>query len=425
MGGRPGPPLAVLGGVSYRVFYVDDQEDIVWSTSKLLAREGGDLEVVGFTEPVAALEALEKRPPDVLVTDLRMEGMTGLELLVASRKVVPDLPVIVVTAYGGAHVTDALQGRSLVEYLEKPLRAKHLIETIDRLLARGRGFSGSISLPMLPDLIQVYTLSQTTGALGIRRGSRSGTIWFDRGKIVHANCGDQIGEAAVYEMLSWQGGEFSLDSDRRPTERTITGSWQEVLLEGCRLLDEASGTPALPELLEEGEDEDFSSEVAVPPDWQPGRGVLQASPVALASGEDQPVAESSEGNGAPPPFRAEAAIELAELADLAGFVGAAVVVGDDVRFVEASVDSSIDLALASDGSAEVLRAIDDMLGDVPPDDAITDVVMRLRRQFHLIRPLRRPEDSFLYLILDRRAGDLTKARLRLATAEEALHASCR
>lgn len=120
--------------MSCRVFYVDDQEDIVWSTTLLLARECPDMTVEGFTEPAAALAALEQCPPDVLVTDLRMKGMSGFEILEAARRFVPTLPVIVVS---GSDVAAALRGRSLVESLEKPVRTGSLVASIDRLLLQG------------------------------------------------------------------------------------------------------------------------------------------------------------------------------------------------------------------------------------------------------------------------------------------------
>ncbi|MEM7356174.1 MAG: DUF4388 domain-containing protein, partial [Acidobacteriota bacterium] len=336
-----------------RVFYVDDQEDIVWSATKLLARECPDLVVEGFTDPAEALAALQKSPPDILVTDVRMEGMNGLELMVAARAVIPELPVIVVTAYGGPDVAAALLGRSLVEYLEKPVRAQALIASIDRLLARGEGFSGAISLPMLPDLIQVYTLSQTTGALNIRRRGTTGTIWFDLGKIVHATCGDRSGEEAVYELLSWQGGKFSLDTETRPTETTITVSWQKVLLEGCRRLDEASRDSVRDPI----DEEDTSTQVAVPEDFMPrglatdtagsdrqANGALPANPSSVAS-----------GTGTGPCSVAKQT--LADLTTIKGCVGAAVFDGSvSSRPAIEPLDCSIDLEAAVAGNAEVLAA---------------------------------------------------------------------
>src|SRR4029453_5010210 len=101
------------------------------------------------------------------------------------------------------------------------------------------GFSGAISLPLLPDLIQVYTASMADGALTIRRGPNEGTIWFERGEMIPAVCGQSVGGEAVYALLQWQNGHFSLDAGARSTVRSITSSWQTVLMEGCRLLDES------------------------------------------------------------------------------------------------------------------------------------------------------------------------------------------
>src|SRR5690349_15952355 len=101
------------------------------------------------------------------------------------------------------------------------------------------GFSGAISLPLLPDLIQIYTVSMADGALTIRRGTDMGTIWFERGAMVHAVCGEITGKEAVYALLRWNDGHFSFDGDETAPLRSITASWEEVLLEGCRRLDES------------------------------------------------------------------------------------------------------------------------------------------------------------------------------------------
>jgi hypothetical protein len=108
------------------------------------------------------------------------------------------------------------------------------------ILTRATGFSGAISLPLLPDLIQIYTTSMANGALTIRRGTQSGTIWFDRGAMVHAICGEVAGEEAVYRLLEWHDGQFSLDAKGVAPSTSIAASWQEVLMEGCRRLDEAA-----------------------------------------------------------------------------------------------------------------------------------------------------------------------------------------
>ncbi len=221
------------------IFMVDDEADLVWSADRQLRRERPDLVFEGFTSPRAVLERLRSVEPDVLITDVRMPGMSGLELLLEVRALAPELPVIIITAFGLPEVMETIRGRSGVDFLEKPFRFETLLAAIDRLTRnKASGFSGAVSLAMLPDLIQLFTLSSSTGILDIRRGNQQGQIAFERGQIVHAECGALEGEEAVFELMRWQGGAFQLRAGTLPPRRTITASWQEVLLEGCRRLDE-------------------------------------------------------------------------------------------------------------------------------------------------------------------------------------------
>jgi CheY-like chemotaxis protein len=232
--------------VTHRVLLVDDEEALVWSLVRQVQRERPDLAIEGLSDPEQALRRVGEAPPDVLVTDIRMPGMSGLELLLAARRLAPQLPVVVVTAYGNADVRAHLQRTPSVQYLEKPFSFESLLAAIDRALAAPTGFSGAISLPMLPDLIQLYALAQMSGALRITRGAEKGVVWFEHGAITHAECGAEQGAEAVYALLRWNGGSFSIDAGALPEKHTITASWQELLMEGCRLLDELPATPAAP-----------------------------------------------------------------------------------------------------------------------------------------------------------------------------------
>ncbi len=232
-----------------RVLMVDDEEDLVWTTSRQMQRARPDLEFVGLSDPREALRHVRQQAPDLLITDLRMPQMSGLELLLAARETSPDLPVILVTAHGNGHVRTELQRTRAVQYMEKPFAFQALLDAVERALDRPTGFSGAISLPMLPDLVQMYALARMHGTLRIARGTRQGTLWFEAGEIVHATCGALTGPQAVYELLSWEGGAFRMDPPSAPPERSVQASWQELLMEGCRLQDEgrregAEATPA-------------------------------------------------------------------------------------------------------------------------------------------------------------------------------------
>ncbi|HET8775163.1 MAG TPA: response regulator [Thermoanaerobaculia bacterium] len=219
---------------------VDDEEDVVWTFSRQMKRERPQFEFQGFLDPMEALQQIRRAPPDVLVTDMRMAQMSGLELVVEARKVAPGLPVLLITAYSTDEVRRKVLETGSIEYFEKPYEFSKLIETLDRALSRTAGFSGSLSIPMLPDLVQICALSKTTGALRIVEGGHRGMLWFAQGEIVHCECGPLAGEAAFYELLTWRRGSFTMENGETSPVRSIETSWETLLLEGCRRLDEAS-----------------------------------------------------------------------------------------------------------------------------------------------------------------------------------------
>ncbi len=100
------------------IWIVDDDRSIRWVLEKALARE--DLPCRSFGTAREALDALNDDVPQVLVTDIRMPGASGIELLQAVKRRFPALPVIVMTAYSDLEsAVSAFQGGAF-EYLPKP-----------------------------------------------------------------------------------------------------------------------------------------------------------------------------------------------------------------------------------------------------------------------------------------------------------------
>lgn len=122
----------------------DDPEAALFAVHVLTTR--GQFEVVHTADPAEALRLATDEHWDLLLTDLEMPGMTGLELLAALRQVAPALPVVVTSA----HVLDGTLAAVLGhadEYLEKPLRVDKLIATVTALIGPGRRpASGSAGL---------------------------------------------------------------------------------------------------------------------------------------------------------------------------------------------------------------------------------------------------------------------------------------
>ncbi|OGB26783.1 MAG: nitrogen regulation protein NR(I) [Burkholderiales bacterium RIFCSPLOWO2_02_FULL_57_36] len=114
------------------IWIVDDDESIRWVLEKALARE--NLATKSFSNTRDAIEALEKSTPQVLVSDIRMPGQSGLELLQAVKAKYPGLPVIVMTAFSDLDSAVAAFQGGAFEYLAKPFDLDKAVELIRRAL---------------------------------------------------------------------------------------------------------------------------------------------------------------------------------------------------------------------------------------------------------------------------------------------------
>jgi CheY-like chemotaxis protein/anti-sigma regulatory factor (Ser/Thr protein kinase) len=123
--------------VSRRLVLVVDDEELLRSfLSQAMSALGVDVDCAG--SGVEALERIRRRVPDVVVTDLRMRGMSGLQLLEQARPLAPGAAFIVITGYGT--YGDAVSAGKLgaVEFLPKPFDASAIRAAVERALDAGR-----------------------------------------------------------------------------------------------------------------------------------------------------------------------------------------------------------------------------------------------------------------------------------------------
>lgn len=112
------------------IWIVDDDQSIRWVLQKAVSREGIPCEM--FSNASEVLDRLQYETPQVLVSDIRMPGKSGLELLNVVREKCPDLPVIIMTAYSDLDsAVSAFQGGAF-EYLPKPFDIENALELILR-----------------------------------------------------------------------------------------------------------------------------------------------------------------------------------------------------------------------------------------------------------------------------------------------------
>lgn len=98
---------------------------------------------------------------------------------------------------------------------------------------------GQLHEMSLPALAQVACQGGGPARLSLRRGDQEAVLYFDQGTIIHATSGAQVGEEVVYHVLTWETGEFSLESGGVAPPRTIHTPWSVLLMDGLHRRDEA------------------------------------------------------------------------------------------------------------------------------------------------------------------------------------------
>jgi len=131
------------------VWIVDDDQSVRWVLEKALNQ--ADMQTRSFERAEHLLEAIDEAEPDVLITDVRMPGMSGIALLERLRNSRPELPIIVITAHSDLENAVAAYKGGAFEYLPKPFDIDEAVELVQKA-ARANG-SGGEETASKPDAI--------------------------------------------------------------------------------------------------------------------------------------------------------------------------------------------------------------------------------------------------------------------------------
>ncbi|MBA2689917.1 MAG: sigma 54-interacting transcriptional regulator, partial [Burkholderiales bacterium] len=148
------------------VWIIDDDRSIRWVFEKALARE--NISFKAFSSAQEALVALQSATPQVVVSDIRMPGASGLELLEKIKEKVPNIPVIIMTAYSDLESAVAAFQGGAFEYLPKPFDVDHAVELIRRALEESVRSSEQKLVPeAMPDILgQAPAMQEVFRAIG-------------------------------------------------------------------------------------------------------------------------------------------------------------------------------------------------------------------------------------------------------------------
>jgi len=116
------------------IFFVDDEPEICKVVRRSLDQTG--FKVSCFTRATDCLGQLRSQRCDLLITDVKMPGMSGLELLSEARRLIPSLPVLVISAYGDIPMAVKALKAGALDFIEKPLDRQCLLSAVESALGQ-------------------------------------------------------------------------------------------------------------------------------------------------------------------------------------------------------------------------------------------------------------------------------------------------
>ena len=116
-----------------KLLIVDDEPDMLKLLSMII-KEKTPYEVVTTNNPLEALEFAKTGGFDLVISDLKMPGLDGIELIEAVKNIDEDIPIIIITAYGTVETASESMNKGGFDFITKPFRKEQILFTIDKAI---------------------------------------------------------------------------------------------------------------------------------------------------------------------------------------------------------------------------------------------------------------------------------------------------
>ena len=221
-----------------KLLIVDDETSFLLSLQDGLQKYRDRFEVLTAEDGHTAIETLRDEPVDLLVTDLKLPGMNGFEILAWVSRHQPQLPVIVMSAFGTPEIEARLARMDTLQFLDKPLDLQVLEESIFAgLQPRDKSFIRGITLATF---LQLMKAEKKTCTLKVTSEGQSAALYIRGGELIDAAYDDLSGLPAVLEIVSWNDAEIEMDGICRRQEDVIQMPMEQLLIEAFKRKDEAA-----------------------------------------------------------------------------------------------------------------------------------------------------------------------------------------
>lgn len=244
----PGPGFEALPKPLLKALIVDGSASYRQFIRGLLVPHG--FEVYEAADGEQGLRTSLDKKPWLILTDVNIGLIDGFEFCRRVRKhsLLRHTPLVFLSSWD--EYWERYHGLKLGadDYLSKQTPPRELLIRIQLVLkrysdvgtrtTRGAGMDGAVELIGIPGMLQMCHLGRFSGLCTVHAGAQRIRVAFRGGEIVSAESGRAQGAEAVYELISWTGGRFEFEPGEPRAGDPVGESFDHLLLEGCRRLDE-------------------------------------------------------------------------------------------------------------------------------------------------------------------------------------------
>jgi CheY-like chemotaxis protein len=231
--------------VQHKILVLDDDADWLELSREMLTQLPSKPEVRTATSGKRALAMLDAEPFRLLICDLKMPRIDGLQVLAIVRRRYPELRTVVLSGLEDEDFRSRAYALGVDMFwlkIEMQGNLQMYLDCLESLLGRDQdgGFRG-IQSKGLMDIIQMECLARSSTVLRITRGSLVARLWIQDGELTDAEAEGARGETAFLRILTWKSGTFENLPAEPNRERTIFKPVNALLLESAQAIDEKDG----------------------------------------------------------------------------------------------------------------------------------------------------------------------------------------
>jgi CheY-like chemotaxis protein len=232
-----------------KILVLDDESDWLDVCRELLTQLSSKPDIHTVSSGMSALSLLDAEPFRLLLCDLKMPRMNGLQVLSIVRRRFPELRTVALTGFSDGDFRSRAYALGVdLFWLKSDMQQKPqmFLECIESLLGQedGAGFRGVRSKNLL-DVIRMELALRNSSVLRITSGEQVAQVWIKDGQLIDARLEGADGEAAFWRLMKWKSGTFESLPAEPGHVHIITKSLDALLLEFAQAVKKAENpTPA-------------------------------------------------------------------------------------------------------------------------------------------------------------------------------------